>query len=143
MSHGQEFPGLRGTRLGAVAGESARYLAASAVALCLDFGAYVGLIRLAGVHYLIAAPAAFALGLATIYALSVRWVFEERRVQDARMEFAVFALIGFAGMALNQVVIYGGVDRLSLPYEGAKLAAAAVVFCFNFVCRKLLLFTRR
>lgn len=123
--------------------EGARYLLASAIALAVDFGTYVALIRLAGVPYLAAAPAGFALGLITIYFLSVRWVFARRRLEDARLEFAVFASIGLAGMGLNQLVIYAGVELAALSYEMAKVAAAAVVFCFNFALRKLLLFTRR
>ncbi len=129
--------GLRG-----VADEGVRYFAASALALAIDFGTYSGLIRLAGVDYLAAAPIGFALGLATIYALSIRWVFRQRRLKDARAEFALFALIGLAGMALNQAVVYGGVELLGLSYELAKLASAGAVFCFNFASRKLLLFTR-
>jgi putative flippase GtrA len=74
--------------------------------LAIDFGIYAGLIRLAAVHYLVAAPIGFALGLATIYLFSIRWVFSERRLADWRAEFALFALIGLAGMALNQLIIF-------------------------------------
>jgi putative flippase GtrA len=126
-----------------MAAEGARYFAASALALGIDFGVYVGLIRLIDVPYLIAAPIGFALGLATIYMLSVRWVFAHRRFADGRLEFALFALIGLAGMALNQLVLYAAVDLLSISYELAKFASAGIVFCFNFASRKLLLFTGR
>ena len=123
-------------------GEGLRYFAASALALAVDFGLYVGLIRFADVNYLIAAPLGFGLGLATIYALSVRWVFGYRRIADRRAEFAVFVVIGLAGMALNQGVIYAVVKMLPGSYEIAKLISATAVFCFNFVLRKLLLFNR-
>lgn len=129
-------------RIGSVADEGVRYLAASAIALGIDFGTYSGLIRLAQVHYLVAAPIGFGLGLAMIYFLSVRWVFGQRRLADARVEFALFTLIGLAGMALNQLVVYAGVDWLALSYEVAKLVSAATVFGFNFALRKILLFTR-
>jgi putative flippase GtrA len=122
--------------------EGARYLAASALALGIDFGSYVGLIRLAGMHYLVAAPIGFALGLATIYVLSIRWVFRQRRLADRRAEFALFALIGLAGMALNQLILYIAVQLLAASPEIAKVISAGMVFCFNFVLRKLLLFTR-
>ena len=122
--------------------EGARYFFAAAAALAIDFGIYVGLIRLAGVHYLLAAPAGFTAGLAVIYMLSIRWVFVERRLKSGRAEFAVFAGIGFVGMALNEVVIYAGVETWSLSYELAKLVSATLVFLINFSCRKLLLFTR-
>lgn len=125
-----------------VAREWLRYVVAGTVALAVDFGAYVALIRLAGVNYLVAAPAGFALGLATIYVFSVRWIFTHRRISDARVEFGLFALIGLGGMALNQLVIWGAVEWLALSYEAAKIVSAAVVFCFNFGARKMLLFTR-
>lgn len=125
-----------------VAREWLRYVAAGLVALGVDFGTYVALIRLADVNYLAAAPAGFALGLATIYVFSVRWIFAHRRIADPRVEFGIFALIGLGGMALNQLVIYGCVEWLALSYELAKIISAAVVFCFNFAARKMLLFTR-
>ena len=124
------------------ADEGLRYFAASALALTIDFSTYVGLIRLGQVHYLAAAPIGFALGLATVYALSVRWVFRIRRLADRRAEFALFALIGLAGMALNQLAVYAGVEFLAANYEIAKLLSAGIGFCFNFASRKLLLFTR-
>ena len=130
------------TTLRSLADEGVRYLAASALALAIDFGVYTGLIRLAGVHYLVAAPIGFALGLATVYALSVRWVFRQRRLADRRAEFALFAAIGLAGMALNQIIIYAAVAMMPGSYEIAKIISAGVVFCFNFISRKLLLFTR-
>ena len=125
------------------AGEGARYAAAAAAALAVDFGVYSGLIRLGGVPYLAAAPVGFALGLATIYVLSVRWVFGTRRFGDARVEFAIFAAIGLAGLALNQLVLYAAVEGARLSYEAAKIVSAGIVFGFNFGLRKLLLFTRR
>lgn len=128
--------------LRSIAEEGIRYFGASAVALAVDFGVYAGLIRFAAVHYLIAAPIGFALGLATIYALSIRWVFRQRRLVDRRAEFALFAVIGLAGMALNQIIIYAAVAMLPGSYEVAKFISAGMVFCFNFISRKLLLFTR-
>ena len=122
--------------------EGFRYIAAAALALAVDFGTYSGLIRLLGVHYLVAAPIGYGLGLLLIYFLSVRWVFRERRLRDARVEFALFAAIGIAGLALNQLVIWLGVEKAGLAYETAKLVSAAVGFCFNFGGRKLALFTR-
>ena len=129
-------------RVEQAAHEGLRYLAASALALAVDFGLYAALIRLAGMNHLVAAPIGFACGLATVYLLSVRWVFGYRRLVDRRAEFLLFALIGLAGMVLNQGIIYVAVRALPGYYEVAKVLSAGVVFCFNFVCRKLLLFTR-
>jgi putative flippase GtrA len=125
-----------------IAQEGFRYFGASALALGLDLATLSGLIHFAGVHYLLAAPVGFALGLALIYLLSVRWVFAERRLTNPRIEFTVFGLIGLAGMGINELVIYAGVEQFALGPEQAKLPSAALVFCFNFATRKLLLFTR-
>jgi putative flippase GtrA len=130
------------TALRGALGEGVRYLGAAALALGVDLATYSGLIYIAGVHYLLAAPVGFALGLALIYLLSVRWVFAERRLANPRVEFTVFALIGLAGMGINELVIYAGVDRFAFGPVPAKLLSVALVFCFNFVSRKLLLFTR-
>lgn len=127
---------------GRIAEEGVRYFAASAIALAIDFGIYAGLIRFAAVHYLVAAPIGFAFGLATIYLLSIRWVFRERRLADRRAEFALFALIGLAGLALNQLILFAAVQWLAASFEVAKIISAGMVFCFNFISRKLLLFTR-
>jgi putative flippase GtrA len=121
--------------------EGLRYVGASALALAIDVGVYSGLIRLAGVDYLVAAPIGFAVGLVAIYAMSVRWVFLQRRIADRRVEFALFIVLSLVGMALNQLIVYAGVEFLDLPFELAKLPSAGAVFCFNYVTRKLLLFT--
>jgi len=125
-----------------VAKEWLRYFAASALAFALDLATLSGLSRFAGVHYLLAAPVGFALGLALIYLLSVRWVFSERRLTNPRVEFVLFGLIGLFGMGINELVIYAGVEQFALAPEQAKIPSAALVFCFNFAARKLLLFTR-
>jgi putative flippase GtrA len=127
--------------LRSVAKEGVRYFGASALALAIDLAAYTGLIYVAGVHYLFAAPVGFALGLALIYLISVRWVFAVRRLADRRVELVVFTLIGLAGMGINELVIYAGVDRFALGPVPAKLVSAGLVFSFNFATRKLLLFT--
>jgi putative flippase GtrA len=125
-----------------LAGEGARYLVAGTAALALDFTLYTSLIRLGGVDYLVAAPIGFLAGLTLIYFLSVRWVFTHRRLVSARTEFAIFTAIGLAGLALNQLVVYIGVEWLRLAYEPAKLLSAGIVFAFNLISRKLLLFTK-
>jgi putative flippase GtrA len=128
--------------LHSIAKEGFRYFGASALALGIDAATLAGLVYLAGVHYLLAAPLGFAAGLALIYLLSVRWVFAERRLADRRIEFAVFTFIGLVGMGINELILYIGVDRFGLGPIQAKIPSAALVFCFNFATRKLLLFTR-
>jgi putative flippase GtrA len=122
--------------------EAIRYFAASAVALATDFFSYLGLIRFVGVNYLIAAGIGFLLGLVVIYFLSIRLVFRDRAMTDPVTEFLVFGAIGVAGLALNWLVLYIAVDKLSYGYGLSKLISAVLVFCFNFTLRKFALFNK-
>ena len=75
------------------------------------------------------------------YVLSVRWVFSARRLNSAAAETTIFILIGLAGLAINQVIMYSLTDGALLPYAVSKIVSAGIVFIFNFSVRKLALFT--
>jgi putative flippase GtrA len=126
---------------GRLTSELARYFAASAAGLAVDFSLYVGLTELAGWHYLVSAAGGFCAGAVTVYALSVSWVFSERRLRDSSWEFVIFTAIGVAGLALTELVLYACTDLAGLDYRLSKLVAASLVFLFNFGLRKRVLFT--
>ena len=118
------------------------YALASALALALDVGVFrAGL----GLGASVAAAAAFGFlaGLAFIYAVSTRVVFRQRRLADARQEFACFAGIGLVGLLLTEALLWLLVGQLQLPPVPAKLTSAVAVFLCNFTLRKQLLFTLR
>jgi putative flippase GtrA len=121
-------------------GELFRYLLVACVALAVDFGSLIALRELAGWHYLPAAAAAFTLGLFTNYSLSIAWVFTHRMVQSRAFEFAIFAAIGLAGLALTELILFAGTDMLGFDYRLSKVIAVGVVFAWNFGARKWILF---
>ncbi len=121
-------------------GEFARYFAAGLIALCVDFSLYVALTEIAGWHYLVSGTVAFCTGLATVYLFSIRWVFRTRRHKRGTREFLLFSLIGIVGLALTTGVLYVLTDVLGLDYRLSKVVATAIVFLFNFGCRKFFLF---
>lgn len=125
--------------MNAVTAELLRYVAVSGIALLVDA---TGLLLAAYfIHYLWAATIGFLLGAATSYVLSVRWVFRHRRLAAfPKTEFAAFAAIGVAGLALNNLVIYVCVEQADLDLLTAKAVAAAVTFSFNYGLRKWGLF---
>lgn len=124
-----------------VSGELIRYGVASGLALAVDFATLVLLTELAGLHYLLSAAVGFSAGIAVAYLLSIRWVFSARRLNSVAAETTIFVLIGIAGLAINQLVIYSLTEGGLLPYAASKIAAAGIVFTFNFSVRKLALFT--
>jgi putative flippase GtrA len=123
-----------------VAGEFARYFTAGLVALGVDFTLYVAFTELAGWHYLASATVSFLAGLSTVYLFSILWVFRERQIRRNSHEFLLFAAIGLVGLALTAVVLYIFTDIFGIDYRLSKIAAAALVFMFNFGCRKFFLF---
>jgi len=130
-------------RLGAVSGEFWRYLAASVVALGLDFSLLWLLTSQAGLHYLTSSAISYSTGAVLHYAISVTLVFRERRLADRRMEFAGFFAIGLLGLAANQLVMKAAVDGLGQSYLLGKVAATGVSFVLTFVTRRAVLFTAR
>lgn len=125
-----------------LAGEFARYFAAGLLALGIDFTLYVALTELAGWHYLVSAIVAFCAGLATVYFFSIFWIFRDRSIGPGSREFLLFSAIGIVGLALTAAVLYALTDILGLDYRLSKIASAALVFMFNFGCRKFFLFRR-
>jgi putative flippase GtrA len=123
--------------------EALRYAAVSACALFVDITILFILVHYFSWWYLRAATASFLAGLLIGYALSVTLVFKYRRLKDRRLEFASFAAIGAAGVAINAAAIFFGVKFLGLHYLIAKCGAAGFTFVWNFVARRQFLFVQR
>jgi putative flippase GtrA len=117
-----------------------RYAAASVFALALDYGVLIALTTGFGVGYLQAAAAGFLSGLALIYVLSVRFVFEGRRARAPRIEMFGFLATGVVGLGVTEVMMHIFVGEFGLPLTIAKISTAGLVFLFNFVSRRGLLF---
>jgi putative flippase GtrA len=124
-----------------IAREMVSYAAASAVAFACDVGTLAFLVQVLQWHYLVAASVAFTVGAVVAYLLSVRYVFRFRRIADRRVEFAGFAGIGAAGLAVNAGTMYAGVEWLGMHYLAAKALAGGFTFTMNYVVRRLTLFT--
>lgn len=120
-----------------------KYGFASAAALALDFATLMLFYKGLGVNHLVAAAIGFLSGLALVYALSVRYVFRDRRRLGARAEIAGFLLTGLAGLALTEGLMHLFVDVAGLPVALSKVPTAGFVFLFNFTARRALLFSEK
>jgi putative flippase GtrA len=119
-----------------------RYVLVGGAAFVVDFVSLYLLTDWVGLHYLVSATLAFLLGLATNYLLCTAWVFDVRRLGNRVQEFTIFALVGVAGLALNNLVLFALTSGAGIHYLASKLAAAALVLFFNFFLRRNLLFTK-
>ncbi len=123
--------------------EAIGYAVASGCALFVDVALLWVLVQHFDWWYLAAATTSFASGVFVAYVLSVKLVFRQRRLPDRRAEFASFAAIGMAGLAINAVVIFFAVKYLGIHYLAAKGLAAGFTFICNFISRRQLLFVQR
>lgn len=120
-----------------------RYLVVAGIAFAVDFSSLFVLTDVFGLYYLVSAVLAFCLGIVVNYALSVRWVFSKRKLASKHMEFLAFGVIGLVGLALLTVLMWLLTEMLGVHYLLSKIIATGVVFFWNFLARKFLLFNNK
>ena len=132
-------PQLATDLLGDLLGDLWRYGLCSVAALAVDWGLLLGLVR-AGMNYLPAAATSFFVGMVVAYIGSVIFVYRGRRPYPMLTEVIGFFLIGFAGLFINILLLFGFVKFFGLGVGFAKAPTAVGVFLFNFLMRRTLLF---
>jgi putative flippase GtrA len=120
-----------------------QYVLVGGGAFVVDFAVLFLLTDKAGLHYLTSATAAFLVGLLVNYALCIAWVFDVRAIANRGHEFAIFASIGIAGLALNNGLMYAFTDLAGFHYLLSKFIAASLILIFNFALRRAILFSER
>ena len=127
-------------------GQFLRYILTGGIAFFSDFAFFALCLYVLNWHYLVANLVALVVGLVLNYVLSILWVFTAcKRFFKKRkiLEFSLFALVGVAGVGLNQLLMYLMIGVLGVNEIVAKMAAAAIVLMWNFGGRKLMLFRKK
>lgn len=110
------------------------------LAFVIDFAALWFFTDVMGIHYLYSAVIGFVLGLMVNYLLSICWVFNARKLKNVHAEFMIFTVIGLIGLGINELILWFFTDIKGVYYLYSKIIATAVVFIWNFVARKKILF---
>ena len=118
-----------------------RYGMVSALALAVDFSTLIFCTRVLGLHYQPAAAIGFISGLGIAYGLSVTLIFNDRRTRARGTELFGFIITGLIGLALTHGLLKLFVEGMGLSLSVSKVGSAGFVFCFNFLSRRILLFT--
>ncbi len=118
-----------------------RYAFVGAIATVGDWG-LLYVLEFLGMNTLLAAALGFLLGLAINFLLSKKFVFsaEDAKV-NAAGEFIVYGIIGIAGLAITEGIMYVLTYKLSIYFMIAKAISTAIVFVWNFTARKMLLYS--
>ena len=121
-------------------GQLFRYGIVGGIAFVVDYGTLLFLTEVCHVHYLLSAGIAFVLGLVCNYVLSTRFVFGESRLKSQWAEFTAFLIIGAVGLVLNEIILYVCQDLIGIHYMLGKIISTVIVFFWNFLARRFLLF---
>ena len=93
-----------------------------------------------GIYYLLSAAGSFFMGVLVNYYLSVKWVFATRKLASRRAEFLIFVVITGVGLLFNLLIIAGMVELVKVGYWIALVVATIIVFFWNFLARKKVLY---
>lgn len=118
-----------------------RYALVGGLAFVVDFGSLVTLTEFGRLPYLWSAAFAFVLGLLTNYVISVTWVFDKRAVKNRQVEFIIFGLLGVLGLGINELSMFVLTNIIGFHYLVSKLVSTAMTFSWNYLSRKVLLFS--
>lgn len=119
-----------------------RYTFVGGAAFAIDFGMLFLLTEYLGVYYLVSAAISFLLGLMVNYLLSVKWVFYKHTFTNPALEFLLFAVIGVIGLFINEFFLWVFTQKFMLYYLLSKIITAIIVYLWNFLARKALLFSK-
>ncbi len=120
--------------------EFLRYFIVGGISFVADFLLLYVFATFVDLHYLVANAIAFCVGLTINYILSITWVFPNRKLSCRKKEFTIFLLVGVVGLLLNELILWLLMEYMALYLMYSKIVATAVVFFWNFIARKILLF---
>lgn len=118
-----------------------RYLISGGTAFLIDTGLLALLTELFGQeHLLLWTAIAFLTGLLVTYLFSILWVFDNRSMKSRTAEVAIFVLIGVIGLGFTELLMWLFAQKAGLHYLLSKIITTVIVFIWNFMAKKLLLF---
>nr|WP_239058232.1 GtrA family protein [Bacteroides sp. 214] len=117
-----------------------RYTFVGGFAFIIDFSLLWFFTEICHLHYLISATLSFLAGLITNFILSTKWVFNNSKVANKKLEFLLFGLIGAVGLGLNDLFMWLLTEYGNAHYLVSKIGVVFVVYLWNFFARKYLLY---
>lgn len=104
-----------------------------------DYAALLALKEWLGVHYLIAVPIAFVIGIAVNYLIGI-WVVFRRGNLPLVKELVLFLTISLLALAITEGSMYLLTDLLKIDYRISRLISGVLTYLFNFFSRRFVLY---
>ena len=121
--------------------EFIRYIFVGGCAFITDwFTLFV--LGLLNVHYLIATPFGFVVGLLTNFLLAKMLVFKDDAKVDKKTEFIIYTLIGVVGLLFTEGLMFVFTEWIKFHPLISKIFAAGIVLVWNYVAKKFILYRK-
>ena len=106
-----------------------KYFFVAIIAFGVDAGVLSVSVRFLGFSLFLSAALGFLAGVVVNYFLSVRYVFDARRMKNRiGREFAIFFFIGIFGLFIKKCILYYGYVMLAIALGGAAAAVMRNIF---------------
>ena len=120
-----------------------RYFISGGIAAVVDFGLLYLLTEFFGLYYLWSAVISFSVGLLITYLFSITWIFNQRRISNRWIELLIFSVIGVVGLLLTYLFMQYFTEVINLHYMLSKVLTTIIVFFWNFLTKRFVLFTKK
>jgi putative flippase GtrA len=107
-----------------------------------DISILIVLTEFCGINYLISAAFGFIVGTTINYFISIAWVFIKGKFSNPTTEYFLFFTFSAIGLLINQAVMFIGVSILLFHYLLIKFFALSIVFIYNFLTKKYIVFSK-
>ena len=107
------------------------------ISVCVDYLLMIFLVELAQANYFTASAFSYTFSIFVNYILSMRFVFHGRENISKGKEVAIYFMLSFIGLGLNQMIMWMAVETMGIYYGFAKWIATIMVGGYNFISRKI------
>ncbi len=119
--------------------QAIRYGAAAFSGFAADYLMLLLLKEALHLHYLVAVPIAFVVGVAVNYLVGVFFVFTQSKLKRG-VEIALFLGVSLAALAVTEGCMFLLTDALFVDYRVSRVLAGAATYVFNFLMRRWVLY---
>lgn len=107
----------------------------------IDFGLLNLLVVVFGWPVIWANTLSFSAAVANSFFMNKYWTFDER-VGKMHMQFGGFIIVALVGLGLSDFLVYYFNETIGLHYNWAKFISIFIVFAWNFLASKYLIFKK-
>ena len=113
-----------------------KFIIVGGIATILDWILYYILYNYLKISPLVANIISFSISTIYNYWASTKWVFDVNKNKSRKKLFIEFVLFSAIALGLTELLLWIGIDVLSMKAMLSKIVATIIVMVFNFITRK-------